>query len=736
MSAISRLSRSKSKSPQRSPTSSPKRKPLHERSHSETNSIAGSASTGPPLVRDDSDPVYSASPFPRLPSQILAPKGGSPFIFEDDTSTIASKENAGIPYIPSRGSSRRKRTSPPGSFKARRSPRHSPRSSLETGKSRTGSAVGRHGRGGSRDMTRPLDDVLPPAPARTSSRVRSMISAIEASSVRSQSPPPTPRLTRNRSRGSRASIVSRRYEIGSRDAEALVEENAPSLSQPVIPLSLSGEGPSQTGSSARQIVGLDAPDMSEKMPERSTQQFEPSVEHRIVSEQAQPLPSSSSQPDPRPRSSSAPGSPTETLLAALIASGALHYPRLERPSVNTLRTDSSSLRQAVPQPLQLRRQPARSNLALANSPSAATTAAVAGPSNYYYEDDLGDNRLSIATSYDAAASRPETPQQQIVVHPPSSARWTPGRWEAEMEDRVPEMQPRLLRAQKSYRESWHSSQTDLMRSESVTSFQSTSSTSLPFYHFLNDSKTAWARSYYRGEGALRLMTPPSVTMIRTLSAKSAVSAISAMTPPSRHSRSASDSGPDRTPDSVSYPQDVFIPRIRPFRYQSREPQRRLPPVPAPPVNEPDYRDYGVDDHVPAPVIVEQSDVRPLPPAPLNPGGRSWQTSSDTPGGRRYHRVQAEQPSQLPPRDLIPAPFDPTAHAPHLSPDRGNDDRISVWRPPSIEPQSIFGTVNRQISLFCLGFCFPFGESLSYRIYWSLNLLTVFSLDARRLPRVA
>ena len=708
MSAISRLSRSNSKSPRNSPSSSPKRKPLHERSNSETNSIAGSASTGPAPIRDDSDPVYTSSPFPRLPSQVLAPKGSS-FIFEDKTAGTGGNENSRSGPSFAQRSKVKKPGSPTGKGKQRKSPRSSPRGSLEAVRSRPGSVANRYGRAGvaavPRDLTRPLDDVRRPQLPRSNSRVRSLVSAYEASSVKSQSPPATPRSPRTRSRGSRASITSRRFEIGSREAEAIVKENAPGLNRPLIPFS-----PIETQDTPASDPPAHTIDKgNESRTESSEQSSQPQQcsEQRTVSEEP-PVSPVSERNDVRPRSSSAPVPPYDAFLAALISTGtsSQHLP-LEQPSVTTFRTDSSSLRRAVPQPLRLRRQAARSNLAV-TSPSTGD------PSNYYEEDELGDNRFSIATSYD----EPVTPPAQVRIHPPSSGRWTPGRWDSEMEDEVPELQTSGLRAQRSFRESWYASSTDLRRSESVTSFQSASSTSLPFYHFLNDSKTAWAQAYYRGEGGLRVATPPNVTLIRSLSARSAT-----RTPNSIHSRSASDPTDTPTPDSASYAQEVYIPRIRPFRNQHRDPPRALPPAPAPESDDDD------DDVSLAEDRIEPVNKRALPhplqsnpsgPVPQLPAEASRRSEYDVYNGNENetrHEPQAESqpkplpqpPSQPQPPDTHIDPINPTGPFPYLSPDRGNDDRISVWRPPSVEPQSLFSTVNRQIFLFCVGFCFPFGK---------------------------
>ena len=713
MSALARLSRSRSKSPQHDPTApSPKRKPLHERSHSETNSIAGSASTGPPPVKDDSDPVYSSSPFPRLPSHVLAPKDGSPFIFEDSTASRVTNENAGSPLPPSRRSSWRKGRSPPGSFKGRRSPRRSPRTSVDVSRSRPGSVASRHGRSDPRDMTQPLDELRRAYPPRTSSRVLSIVSAIESSSIKSQSPPQTPRTPRTRSRGSRASVASRRFEVGGLDAQSIVDGNAPVLGTPTGPLALPSpeqrsRPPSPILSSPIQIAAESKARTSRLfLDQPMSPSEEPATEQRAVSNEPRPTTSASARTSNRPRSSSAPGSPAETFLAQLIATGAIPHPSMDRPSMTTLHTDSSSLRQAIPSPLQLRRQPALSNLALARDSNGAEYSEARQSAADRQNNRVADDQMSI-TSFDAPSTRPGTPRHQIVVDPPPTGRWTPGRWESELEDNVPELRSHSLRTKKSWREANNGSQISLARSESVTSFQSVSSTGIPFYHFLNDSKTAWAKSYYRGEGALRLMTPPSVTMIRTMSMKSARSArstVSPITPRSRHSRSASDSGADHTPDSASYAHEVFVPRIRPFRNQQREPQRRLPPLP---IRSPDdddyYTDVGVNDQVPSPIIVDTSSANGQR-ASSSHTRRSWRPHRESAEGRRYYGMEPLQSVHLPrPQSSM---FDP---APALSPDRGNNERIAAWRPPSLEPENFFGIVNRQVFLFCLGFCLPFGK---------------------------
>ncbi|OCK85297.1 hypothetical protein K432DRAFT_413395 [Lepidopterella palustris CBS 459.81] len=72
--------RSPKRSPQSSSNSSPRRRPLHERSNSQTNQYAS------PTIRIVEDPgahIYSKTPFPSHPSQILPPRHAPGYVFDD-----------------------------------------------------------------------------------------------------------------------------------------------------------------------------------------------------------------------------------------------------------------------------------------------------------------------------------------------------------------------------------------------------------------------------------------------------------------------------------------------------------------------------------------------------------------------------------------------------------------------------------------------------------------------------
>src|SRR5262245_33615503 len=85
---------------------SPIRRPLHDRSNSQTNQYSG------PTIRIVEDPgtdVYSKTPFPSQPSQILPPRNAPGYAFErrpprvSDSSSVANavaKIEAGQTLVP------------------------------------------------------------------------------------------------------------------------------------------------------------------------------------------------------------------------------------------------------------------------------------------------------------------------------------------------------------------------------------------------------------------------------------------------------------------------------------------------------------------------------------------------------------------------------------------------------------------------------------------------------------
>jgi hypothetical protein len=92
-SSITRTARSPSsnRSSRPSSNSSPKRRPLHERSDSQTNKYAS------PTIRIVEDPdaqIYSKTPFPSHPSQILPPRKAPGYAFEDGGLRVSGRNDA------------------------------------------------------------------------------------------------------------------------------------------------------------------------------------------------------------------------------------------------------------------------------------------------------------------------------------------------------------------------------------------------------------------------------------------------------------------------------------------------------------------------------------------------------------------------------------------------------------------------------------------------------------------
>ena len=594
---------SASRSPRRSPkSSSERRRPLHERSDSDTNQ-----SLGPALGRPSEDSVYQKDPFPRLPSQILAPKD-APFIFPDTTAT--PDENAPIPH-----STLERPSAEPEPLVVR--------SAKEKGKAKA--------------SPEPEEKTFIPREA------QSFAVSTGARPVFSIADRLKQRLKDGGDRSSKImpGIGGRKPDQGSSklpEKEATMSSMSIELPMSIESGNLSSLGRLRAHSSASQLAYAE----SEVDPEASRFSLE------------------------RPRSSSVPGAPTDAFLKALVSSGEnVQYPQLRKPSRNSLRSESSSTRMAYPPPLRLHRKPGNSRL--------AETAAL---DSYQLRGSALDEseRGAINQSPFSTARR-----QQARSLAPS------GTWTDELQDTVPELSAPTLRHQYSF---VHRDSASHRSMASISSTHSSSQTSVLFYQLDNDSKTNWARAYYRGgEGGIRLATPPHVTNIRN-SWRGPMPMPMPMTPRSSSKKSNSVSGPSQSPDSADFPESIYIPRVRPLK-----------------------GDHSSSDNQWTSVAESESVI-------AEPGSNE-RTESLIPGAVQSSEDQSEQihsfehhemPELWTQPPLTQPPLNATPEVPYLARDKGTNEDLSIWPAPSIESQQgALGIVNRQIVLFCVGFVFPLGK---------------------------
>lgn len=659
-----RQSRSKSRSPRNSISSS-KRRALHARSDSDTNELAGKHAAG---VDEIEDQIYRQSPFPRLPSQILSPKG-SLSIFEDQTATAASGGSGTSIARPLPGSRIPRVASPRGRVKSKALV-FNDASAADSSKA-VRRLSSRAGNGPALDPLHanpvPVSPISPTGSARSgraSSRVRSLVSAIEsAKGENGDSLPPTPKPPTPKARVIKPS--------------SFVAGRAPELSVPVLPpIFPQPETLSMQIERASSPVRRNVNDQSElsKTAETGARSLDSPVSPVNGSrpwEQALPVLSSTLKLQPstsigslsnaehRPRSASTPTAPTDAFLAALVAEGTVvQYPKLDKRSITSLRTDTSSVRGAFPRPLNLRRKRARSHLSRAESVA----------SEY---DEYDTNTGGEPISSRLVDNRPYTPPRVIE---PDSGRWTPGRWTAELEDTVAPLDRHPLRAQHSYyrdRERNRDREYSDSRPTSRSSIESTTSSSGGFYRFLNDSRTAWAKSYYCNEGALRLVTPPHVIQM---------SSIRLPTTPASRSYTASGSGPTQTPESDGYVESIYIPRSRPL--QAR----------------PAYDEFTI-----RPTSSEEA----LPPSSIR--SMSSPTGHDLDSNNVQHEPLPGEPAQAVRRESanIFGPMPRPRPEARLSPDRGVSARYSLLQAPSLDGTSWRSPVNVQVGMLIFGIVFPF-----------------------------
>lgn len=681
-------------------SASPKRRPLHARSDSDTNELAGSNSNSNRNSKTDADFVYSQSPFPRLPSQVLKPAGQT-LVYEDDSATP--------PFHSSQPPSRIPRWPPEAGLAARsRSPRNK-------GKQRAGPPLDlaaintslakpqgprspqQHSPGEAPDRPLspgPLSPVLRGRRGttnleRTDSKVRSIVNAIEEASVRSESTPPTPRPSSRPQQSpsrfnSAALLVDDPIPPLPPLAPSIDEEDLPIVQSPIL-------DPQQS-----RRLSLNPRDQPLSVPPNASEALHSSP---LVSPEDAPRPlpglrqfhvmrsneTLMSEMSERPRSASTPVASADALLQELIASGAnVQYPRLEKPSLASMDSDSSSLRRAFPQPLNLRRKQGRSQLARARSVSDVEI-----PEDFVLEYD--DRQSSQETTRDlpsrpANPEPPSTPPRQPLSDQSLHSHWTPGRWNSELEDTVPELNPHALRTQHSFY-----GERDSTESRPVSVCSTGSTNSIGFYRFLNDSKTAWAKSYYGGGSTLRNVTPPylSTNSLGRHSSSTRRRSYSASLAPSNFSQplssfaEAGEGGMYTTsqsePESDGMPEPIFIPRRRPF-------QRKPATIPRYTIEASSSQDVEYSD--------DRSESQPEPGQP--------EIVEQVPSPRRTYQPHRRR------RDLQPQEWlQPYAPSPHLSPDRSADPRYSILRPPSLDGYGWVSPANVQLSLAILGLICPF-----------------------------
>lgn len=138
------------------------------------------------------------------------------------------------------------------------------------------------------------------------------------------------------------------------------------------------------------------------------------------------------------------------------------------------------------------------------------------------------------------------------------------------------------------------------------------------------------------------------------------------------------SGRSGSPTDFAFPQQIYVPRNRPFQGGTITPPQFHHPGPHPgPYH---YRD--------------PRDSMAITPNPLQPGVYS-------PVAQDVYVSSWQHPH-------VVKPF-----SPHLARDRRSQAFVNAWRVPSLDESfenHVFSRCNRQIFLFCLGFVLPVGES--------------------------
>lgn len=527
MSTIPRPSRSKSRSPKRSSASPRARRPLHQRSDSETNATALQP------VREYQDvQSFATSPFPKLQSQILLPQNDENYIYEDKNADISTS-----PIIPP--------NSPQYSSKSSAS---APSQSSSPRRGRKGKSRNIVAEGGSiftyNPEIGPVHFPAPTTPNRPPSRVQYLRQRFEGLPEQQESSPVSPTRTLSQSR---YRPVSRLYGSVSSNADHT------SFSRPVssaIPPQLEEayESPEYLLKESISRVNVNTDQAEAHLPKSInpiSQLLESSLPRSPTDapaaiESSKPL-STPSSVQARPRSSSAPSSiSTDAMIEALVASGTtIQYAQLKKPSVYSLRSDTSSIKAAYPKPLAI-----RATRAAATRGNSGTIRSVTSQAVVTFKDE-GKTHERRAASV-ASKSTAVTSDGSEILHPqPRNANAVPyfGGWADELDDVVYELHQRPLRHQYSF---------------SVDSRPSSQCSSRgSFYNWLNDSYTGWARAYYRGDGRLRSTTPPRVTTLGM-----------PITPQHSFMVDFQSSSAD-SPSEDGLPDAIYIPRSRPLQRDSQ-----------------------------------------------------------------------------------------------------------------------------------------------------------------------
>ena len=169
--------------------------------------------------------------------------------------------------------------------------------------------------------------------------------------------------------------------------------------------------------------------------------------------------------------------------------------------------------------------------------------------------------------------------------------------------------------------------------------------------------------------------------------------------------SSSDLHSSVSPGSAGFPDSLYIRRYRPHSYQR------------PSLGNPSNATPRASSSLSSMRTIHRSN------GPSFDGTTSSVTAAPTtnnyvppPNQHRGHESITALPPITPPHNVTP-PLDPI---PRLSPDKRHNDRLPRWTAPSLEePDSrsdfIFGPLNRQIILFCIGFVFPLA-------WWAASIL--------------
>lgn len=741
------LARARSSSRKRSPSRSSKssrRRPLHQRSDSQTNERASpTASNADPADFQKPDPPRAhRDVFPRLPSHFLAPTASSSIdIYEDSTASPVfnlveaqpPEETPPRPYRRSRSEKgkARKKASPTrkvpdsSTWNAPRLPFPSPTSPTAPAFSPS-SLV---------SLRRAQLEELDAAARREEDLRRHQLSSRPASrSVKS----------RNSFRSIASSPRDQSEFVGELHDHAFLQKYQSLIREHFQSAPSSTELPSASASrhlrnqSQRSLKELTRPrsrssghlpdsrpsstHVSRPSSRRSRKDdFEialqkPLPEHAHDDEDLAEDPASSPS---RPRSVSMPPQDTEAMIEALLSDGVgVQYPVLQKPSVASMRSETSSTRRAYPKPLRLSRKKGNPQLVMSASRPGGTSRSSSDRSPRLIPATA--NQLVGQPSL-SALSIPEhdTPDYAIdfADGPDLSLAATEDAYVSgftdELGDTLGELAaPHLLRTQRSMNRSSYSSlnhrlSLDALDSRPTTSSSQTSSRTF-FYNFLNNSRVAWARAYYTGEERLSLESP-SVTDVTATPA-------SLMRTTGSHKTLGQDSwsgslvrdpgswttitGRSSSPSSTGYPDQIYVPRIRPMIHPDTSSvvissdNESLPD--ADPLAGPsNHFSYAPSDRTPS--IQEAKQAR-------RQRAHSWH-ASDGPEVREAGAVHAVPV----PRAGLDPPFNPMRmpQTPRLPTDKRKRNTLYSWTAPSLDDtRSPLSPINRQFWLLVLGFVFP------------------------------